>query len=93
MSAGEASMSHDESRPRKAPEGYRTRPEQAYFLGKDEKTIEKWDRERTGPAVTYIGKTPVYRKATTDEWLLSQERQQVRAGKRRRPVFAGGEAR
>ncbi len=85
-------MSHDKSRPRKAPQGYRFRPEQAAALGKDERTIERWDRKRTGPPVTYLGKTPIYRIAATDAWLLAQERQQVRAGKRRRPVFVGGEA-
>jgi hypothetical protein len=87
-------MSDDKSRSRTAPLGYRFRPEQAAFLGKDEKTIERWDRERTGPPVTYLGKTPIYRIAATDEWLLAQERQQVRATRHRRAVVvAGSEAR
>lgn len=70
-------MSDDETRARKAPPGYRDRPDQAKFMGKDEKTIERWDRERTGPPVTYLGQTPIYRIAATDAWLLAQEREQV----------------
>jgi hypothetical protein len=38
-------------------------------------TIERWRKRGTGPAVTMIGKTPMYRVETVRQWLLEQERQ------------------
>lgn len=86
-------MSHDEeSRPRRAPPGYMTRDELGAYLGKEPRTLERWDRLRSGPPVTYVGQRPLYRREAVETWLREQERPQVRASKRRRQVFAGSEA-
>jgi hypothetical protein len=43
-------------------------------LGKDPRTLLRWRRERSGPPVTYIGKTPLYNQESAKAWLKRQER-------------------
>jgi hypothetical protein len=73
-------------------DGYYSQEELAAILGKSHHALERWRRMRTGPPVTFIGKTPVYRIAAVNEWLLTQERQPVREPKRRRRAASNVEA-
>ena len=57
---------------------YLSREELAVQLNKNTRTIARWEVMRTGPAVTYIGKTPYYRKTTVIDWLASQEQKPTR---------------
>ncbi len=55
-------------------------PEQlADELEKSPRTIARWDSLRIGPPKTVIGKKPYYRREAVRQWLLAQEREQVRA--------------
>jgi hypothetical protein len=70
--------------------GYLTRPQLAAELNRTIRTLERWEWHRTGPAVTHIGKSPLYRIETVRAWLASLEREQVREKSRphRRRVTA-----
>ena len=48
-------------------------------LDKSPRTIARWDRLRIGPPRTMIGKKVFYRREAVRQWLLAQEREQVRA--------------
>jgi hypothetical protein len=63
---------------------YYTRAQLAAELKKSERTIKRWDDERTGPPVTYNGREPLYRKDSARAWLKAKERPAVRE-RRRRP--------
>ncbi len=39
---------------------YLTRREAAAALGKSDRTLARWENQRIGPAITYIGRTPYY---------------------------------
>jgi hypothetical protein len=71
--------------------GYLTRPQLAAELNRTIRTLERWEWERTGPAVTHIGKSPLYKIESVRAWLASLERPQVReksSRPRRRRVTA-----
>jgi hypothetical protein len=42
------------------------------------RTLQRWRRQRTGPPVTMIGGSPMYRIASIETWLLSREIKMVR---------------
>ena len=60
---------------------YFDREQLAAFLGKSVRTVIRMDAERTGPPITRVGKTPIYRRDSVLEWLESLEERQVRAGR------------
>jgi hypothetical protein len=72
----------DETAP--APPGYRSEAEEAKYLNKDVRTLQRWRRQRVGPPYTNIGKTILYRESSTDTWLLAQEHAPVREQTRKR---------
>lgn len=45
----------------------------AAYLGMKARTLKDWRDRRVGPAVTYIGGKPFYRKESLKKWLLSLE--------------------
>jgi hypothetical protein len=53
--------------------GYRSEPEEEEFLGKTPRTLAQWRKQRKGPPVTFVGRTPYYSISSTDAWLLRQE--------------------
>ncbi len=59
---------------------YMTESEFAAEIDRSPRTLARWRRLRIGPPVTYFGRTPLYRRKGARQWLLSQEREQVRAG-------------
>ena len=58
---------------------YMTPEQLAAELNKSPRTIDRWARLRIGPPRTVIGKKPYYRREAVREWMLSKEREQVRA--------------
>jgi ParB-like chromosome segregation protein Spo0J len=58
--------------------GYLTTDELAKELGKSPRTIARWDGLRIGPPKTVIGKKIYFRREAVRQWLLTQEREQVR---------------
>jgi predicted DNA-binding transcriptional regulator AlpA len=63
-------------------DGYITRDELAQMLGRDVRTIERWEQERRGPPRTKVGNLIRYRLQAVREWLAANEAKQVRAGGR-----------
>jgi hypothetical protein len=65
---------------------YLPRPALAEKLKKDERTLARWEAQRSGPPVTRIGHKPYYRIESVRAWLKSLEQPMVR--ERRRKVAA-----
>jgi ribosome-binding protein aMBF1 (putative translation factor) len=53
--------------------GFLSRTELAEELGKSERTLERWEAQRSGPPITRIGHTPFYKIESVREWLRSRE--------------------
>jgi hypothetical protein len=58
-------------------DGYLTRTKMAQEINRGVRTLERWENQRIGPPVTYIGKTPMYRIEAVRAWLLTLERNQA----------------
>ena len=54
-------------------EGYVSRKEFARQVGKDERTVIRWELERRAPRKTTIGRNVYYSRAAIQEWLQKQE--------------------
>lgn len=52
---------------------YITRAELAAELRINPRTLIRWQRQGQGPAVTTIGKRPLYRRSTVAAWLAARE--------------------
>ena len=63
---------------------YLPRTEAAGALGKSDRTLARWENQRIGPAVTYIGRTPYYSVRALQAWLEARQRTPPGPGKRRR---------
>lgn len=57
---------------------YLPRAEVAKQLDRTERTLERWERQRTGPPITRVGKEPYYFIPSLKEWLRSCEQKMVR---------------
>ncbi len=64
-------------------DAFLTRAEAADALHKDKRTLERWERMRTGPPVTRIGRTPYYSIEALREWVASCERKAAAAQQKR----------
>jgi hypothetical protein len=51
-----------------------TRDGAAAELKKDPRTLARWEGEKIGPPITYIGRTPLYHIPALKRWITSQER-------------------
>ena len=54
---------------------YATEDQCAAEIYKSKRTMARWRRLNMGPPVTYIGQTPMYRRASVAAWLIEQERE------------------
>jgi hypothetical protein len=50
-----------------------TKGELATELGRNQRTLDRWDLLRTGPPRTYVGRKVLYRRASVQKWLAAQE--------------------
>lgn len=63
---------------------YLDRAGTAAFLGlKNPRTLIRWARDGSGPAITRIGRKVLYRKSSLVEWLTRQEERPSSARGRR----------
>ena len=54
-------------------ENYVSRREFARQLGKDERTVIRWEIQRRAPKRTKIGRTVYYSRKSIDTWLKGRE--------------------
>lgn len=59
---------------------YLTVTEAAQELGVTRRTLERWHAQRIGPPRIKFGRQVRYRVVAVNEWLLSHEQTEVRAG-------------
>ena len=52
---------------------YYTRTELAAELSLCERTLIRWQQRGEGPALTLIGRRPLYKRATVAAWLATRE--------------------
>ena len=57
---------------------YLPRVKLAEQLDKTTRTLARWEAQRIGPPITYIGREPFYRIDAVREWLKSRETKMVR---------------
>ena len=69
-----------------------TTVELAAELGRNKRTLDRWDALGTGPPRTRMGRTVLYRRSSVQKWLAAQENQagivSVADGADRRPAAA-----
>ena len=44
-------------------------------LGRNKRTLDRWDTLGTGPPRTRVGRTVLYRRSSVQRWLVAQEHQ------------------
>jgi hypothetical protein len=59
-------------------ENHLTKAATAAQLGVTERTLDRWDRLRSGPPRTKMGQAVLYRVDALRTWLKAQEREQPR---------------
>lgn len=55
------------------PEPLMSKRQAADYLGKNERTLERWLRDGVGPRYLRVGRTIRYRRADIDDWLAGRE--------------------
>jgi hypothetical protein len=50
-----------------------TKQELACELGREMRTLDRWDALGIGPPRTRVGRTILYRRASVERWLAAQE--------------------
>jgi hypothetical protein len=50
-----------------------TKEELAAELGRNERTLDRWDALDVGPPRTHVGRKIFYRRASVQKWLAAQE--------------------
>jgi hypothetical protein len=51
-----------------------TKDELAAELGRNPRTLDRWELLGTGPPRTHVGRKVLYRRASVQKWLAAQER-------------------
>ena len=57
---------------------YYSLKELADEFGVSERTVARWDAQRTGPPRTLVGRTPYYRILGVRKWVAARERGPLR---------------
>ena len=52
-----------------------TTEELAAELGRNKRTLDRWDALGIGPPRTRVGRTVLYRRSSVQKWLAAQEHQ------------------
>ena len=66
------------SQPTQILSEYLSREELARQINRSIRTLERWESSRTGPPITRVGRTPMYRTDSVLSWLKSQEQKPKR---------------
>ena len=61
------------SNPQPILEGFLTRDELASELGRNPRTLDRWEALGTGPPRTSVGRRVLYRRSSVQNWLTAQE--------------------
>ena len=56
-------------------EEFLTPEELATELGRNKRTLDRWDALGIGPPRTRVGRTVLYRRSSVQKWLATQEHQ------------------
>jgi hypothetical protein len=62
------------SQPEAILSDFLTKQELAAELGREMRTLDRWDTLGIGPPRTHVGRKVLYRRASVQRWLASQER-------------------
>ena len=54
---------------------FMTMEELAAELGRNKRTLDRWDALGIGPPRTRVGRTILYRRSSVQKWLVAQEHQ------------------
>jgi hypothetical protein len=54
---------------------FMTIEELAEELGRNKRTLDRWDALGIGPPRTRVGRTVLYRRSSVQKWLVAQEHQ------------------
>ena len=54
---------------------FMTIEELAAELGRNKRTLDRWDALGIGPPRTHVGRTVLYRRTSVQKWLAAQEYQ------------------
>jgi hypothetical protein len=54
-----------------------TKDELAVELGRNPRTLDRWDVLGMGPPRTHVGRQVLYRRASVQKWLVAQEQRRV----------------
>jgi DNA-binding transcriptional MerR regulator len=54
---------------------FMTIEELAAELGRNKRTLDRWDALGIGPPRTRMGRTVLYRRSSVQKWLVAQEHQ------------------
>ena len=54
---------------------FMTIEELAAELGRNKRTLDRWDALGTGPPRTRVGRKVLYRRSSVQRWLVAQEHQ------------------
>jgi predicted DNA-binding transcriptional regulator AlpA len=54
---------------------FMTIEELAAELGRNKRTLDRWDALGIGPPRTRVGRTVLYRRSSVQKWLVAQEHQ------------------
>lgn len=57
-----------------------TKEELAAELGRNPRTLDRWDMLRTGPPRTHVGRQVFYRRESVRKWLVAQEQAGANSG-------------
>jgi hypothetical protein len=62
------------SKPEAILSDFLTKQELAAELGREMRTLDRWDALGIGPPRTRVGRKVLYRRASVQRWLAAQER-------------------
>jgi hypothetical protein len=68
------------SKPEAILSDFLTKQELATELGREMRTLDRWDTLGIGPPRTRVGRNVLYRRASVQNWLAAQEHDARRTG-------------
>ena len=73
LRAGNRTKDITMSKPDAILSDFLTKRELAAELGREMRTLDRWDALGVGPPRTHVGRKVLYRRASVQKWLAAQE--------------------